>query len=33
MSTLAGVPNHEPTQAGRLRDGEADSNKVADLCK
>jgi hypothetical protein len=33
MNTLAGVPNDEPTQAARLRDGETDSNKVADLCK
>ena len=33
MNTLAGVANDDPTQAGRLRDGEADNNKVADLCK
>jgi hypothetical protein len=33
MNALAGVGNDDPEQAARLRDGEAISNRIADLCK
>jgi hypothetical protein len=33
MNALAGVGNDDPTQAARLRDGEAISRRIADLCK
>ena len=33
MNTLAGVGNDDPAQAARLRDGEAGSARIADLCK
>lgn len=33
MYAQAGVGSDDPTQAGRLRDGEAASVKIADLCK
>jgi hypothetical protein len=31
-NALAGIPNTDPVQAGRLRDGQADGIKVARLC-
>jgi hypothetical protein len=33
MSAQAGVGGNDPAQAGRLRDGETDSGRVAGLCK
>jgi hypothetical protein len=33
MTALAGVPNDDPAQAARLRDGQAQSTHIADLCK
>ncbi len=33
INTLAGVNNQDPAQAARLKDTEAASNRVADLCK
>ncbi len=33
MYAQAGVGENEPTQADRLRDGEAASAKIADICK
>jgi hypothetical protein len=33
MNTLAGVSNDDPAQAARLRDGQATSTSITDLCK
>jgi hypothetical protein len=33
MNTLAGRPNDDPAQAGRLRDAQAASALIAELCK
>lgn len=33
MNALAEVPNSDPVQAARLRDGEASRTQIADLCK
>jgi hypothetical protein len=33
MNVLAGVSNDDPAQAARLRDGEAATARLADLCK
>ena len=33
MNAAAGVPNVDPAQAARMRDGDAASARIADLCK
>jgi hypothetical protein len=33
MNALADVPNTDPAQAARLRDGEATRIRIAQLCK
>ena len=33
MNALAGVPNEEPAQAARLREGENSSKRIAEMCK
>jgi hypothetical protein len=33
MNALADVPNTDPAQAARLRDGEASRIRLAQLCK
>jgi len=33
MNALAGLPNQDPVQAGRLHDAQSDSDRIAQMCK